>query len=140
MTTSRPAATPPGAHLPGRIPWDPPAADGTRSATVHGRRLPGEQFSYAFAVPGGVWDAPHSHPVDAHVVVTSGTLLLGYGHVHDRAAAHAYPAGSYLFVPAGAVHFDGADQDTVIIGVATGPWSTDYDRADVPPRSARASR
>ena len=128
VDSSHPAGTP-VAHLPGQIPWDPPAADGTRSATLHGRRLPGEQFSYAFAIPAGVWDAPHSHPVDAHIVVASGTLLLGYGDVHDPAAAHAHPAGSYLFVPAGAVHYDGADHDTVIIGVATGPWATDYHRA-----------
>ncbi len=34
--------------------------------------------------------------------------------------------GSFLYVPAGAVHFDGAKQDTVLVGTAIGPWSTDY--------------
>jgi len=24
------------------------------------------------------------------------------------------------------VHFDGAEQDTVLLGTAVGPWSTDY--------------
>ncbi len=31
-----------------------------------------------------------------------------------------------LWVPAGAAHFDGADEDTVIIGTAIGPWTTEY--------------
>lgn len=131
-------ATRPLAHLPGRIPWDPPAADGTRTATLHGNRVDRDPFSYAFLVPAGVWDAPHSHPVDAHVIVVQGTLLLGYGPVLDPAVATAHPAGSYLFVPAGALHFDGAaagakrdgspddPEDTIIIGVATGQWATTY--------------
>ncbi|MEO7587695.1 MAG: hypothetical protein ABIS84_06665 [Arachnia sp.] len=38
----------------------------------------------------------------------------------------AYPSGSFLWVPAGAVHFDGANEDTVIIGTAVGPWDTTY--------------
>lgn len=37
-----------------------------------------------------------------------------------------YPAGSYVVVRAGAVRFDGADEDTVIIGTSSGVWSTRY--------------
>jgi len=29
-------------------------------------------------------------------------------------------------VPAAAVHIDGAGVDMILIGTATGPWSTDY--------------
>lgn len=77
-------------------------------------------------MPAGFWDPPHSHVADARVVVLSGALRLAYGTELDRARAARHPAGSYLFVPAGHVHFDGTDEDTVILGTAVGPWSTDY--------------
>ncbi len=31
-----------------------------------------------------------------------------------------------MIVPGGAHHFDGATIDTIIIGVASGPWATTY--------------
>ncbi len=108
------------------IPWEHLHDDGTRSATLAGVREAGVTFSYAFFIPAGVWDRPHSHLAAAHLVVASGELRLGYGTRLEQAAAQRFPAGSFLYVPAGAVHFDGAEQDTVIIGTAVGPWSTDY--------------
>ncbi len=36
------------------------------------------------------------------------------------------PVSGFLYVAAGAVHFDGAEQDTVLLSTAIGPWSTDY--------------
>ena len=73
-----------------------------------------------------MWDAPHSHSATARVFVARGTLRIGYGNVVDHGRAKAYPTGSYVVVPANAVHFDGSDEDTVIIGTATGPWATIY--------------
>lgn len=108
------------------IVWDQTNPDGTRAATLVGTRQPGVAFSYAFFIPAGVWDMPHSHVADAHLVVASGELRLGYGNQLDRDAAACYPAGSFLYVPGDAVHFDGAEEDTVLIGTAIGPWSTDY--------------
>jgi len=35
-------------------------------------------------------------------------------------------------VPAGTIHFDGAEQDTMIIGTAIGPWRTNTINADSP--------
>lgn len=111
---------------PDDIPWEVVHEDGTQSATLVGAREPGVMFSYAFFLPAGVFDAPHTHCADAHLHVASGVLRLGYGTFLDREKAGRYPAGSFLFVPAGAVHFDGADEDTVLIGTATGPWDTTY--------------
>jgi len=37
-----------------------------------------------------------------------------------------------VIVPAGTVHFDGSDVDTVIIGTAVGPWSTTYFDGSLP--------
>ena len=55
-----------------------------------------------------------------------GRLSIGDGDTPDHSQARRYPAGSYVVVPGGRHHFDGADEDTVIIGVAAGPWSTTY--------------
>lgn len=113
--------------MPDAIPWGPPAADGSRFALLDGvRDVAGQPFSYAFALPAGVWDKPHSHSTTARIFVLKGTLKLGWGAHLDKAHAHAFPAGSFVVVPAGAVHFDGADEETIILGVASGVWATRY--------------
>lgn len=115
------------AITPATIPWGPPAADGSRFAVLEGQReVAGQPFSYAFALPAGLWDKPHSHSTTARVFVLKGTLHLGYGQTMDKAKAQRFPAGSYVVVPAGAVHFDGSDEETIILGVASGVWATHY--------------
>lgn len=108
------------------IPWETVHEDGTKSATLIGTREPGVMFTYAFFIPAGVYDAPHSHSADAHLHIAAGEVRLGYGTSDARGDTNTYPAGSFLWVPARAVHFDGADEDTVLIGTATGPWDTVY--------------
>lgn len=108
------------------IEWDEVFADGTKAATLVGTREAGVQFTYAFFIPADVWDAPHSYCAEAHVYVMAGELRPAYGEHGGRSAAKRFGVGSYLFVPAGAVHFDGAETDTIILGNAVGPWSTDY--------------
>jgi quercetin dioxygenase-like cupin family protein len=108
------------------IEWEQTNADGTKSATLVGTREPGVAFTYAFWIPAGVWDAAHAHAAAAHLVVARGELRLGYGSAMRKDEAARFPAGSFLYVPAGAIHFDGADEDTLLIGTAVGPWSTDY--------------
>lgn len=108
------------------IPWEVTNPDGTRSATLIGTRDPDVTFTYAFHIPAGFWDAPHSHGTDVHLVVAAGELWLGWGPDATRATAHRYPAGSLLHVPANTIHADGAGTNTVIYGTAVGPWSTTY--------------
>lgn len=125
-TTLAEAETPASVD-PDRIEWTRVNPDGTKFALLDGvRDKPGVSFSYAFFIPAGVWDAAHSHAATARVFVARGTLKLGYGDRIDKRKATAFPTGSFLLVPAGARHFDGADVDTIIIGTAIGPWSTDY--------------
>ena len=129
------AAAAPADWNPDAIQWQRVNADGTKFALLEGvRDTAGVAFSYAFFIPAGVWDAPHSHAATARVFVARGTLNLGYGDRLDKAAARAFPAGSYLVVPAGAHHFDGSDRDTIIIGTGVGPWSTDYVAPAAAPR------
>ena len=112
---------------PDTIPWQTAAPNGTKYALLEGvRDQAGSVFTYAFFIPAGVWDTPHWHSTTARVFVLKGALSLGYGTEMDRTRAKTSPAGSLVVVPGGAAHFDGADVDTIIVGVATGPWSTTY--------------
>lgn len=122
-TKASAAETNPADH----IKWQRFDPAGTRFALLDGvRDKAGVSFTYAFFIPAGVWDGPHSHSADARVFVAKGVLRMGFGDILNKTAAISYPAGSYVLVPAGAVHYDGADQETVIYGVAVGPWSTTY--------------
>jgi quercetin dioxygenase-like cupin family protein len=133
-----PQPTQPADWNPDTIAWQRTNPDGTRFALLEGvRDHAGVPFTYAFFIPAGVWDGPHSHAAAARVFVAKGALHLGYGAKLDRAKARVFSAGSVLLVPAGAVHFDGSPQDTIIIGTAVGPWSTDYvDAAATPSAGA----
>jgi quercetin dioxygenase-like cupin family protein len=131
LLTTAPIAA---AWTPATIPWQPANPDGTRFALLEGvRDKAGVAFTYAFFIPAGVWDGAHHHAATARVVVAQGQLRLGYGQTIDKARATIFPTGSVLIVPAGAVHFDGAEEDTIIIGTAIGPWSTDYVDAGATP-------
>ena len=112
---------------PETLPWQSVGANGTRYALLEGDRdTAGGVFTYAFFIPAGVWDSPHWHSTTARVVVLKGALRLGYGNVADRSKAATFGPGTVIVVPGGARHFDGADVDTVIVGIATGRWATTY--------------
>ncbi|CAM3696596.1 cupin domain-containing protein [Deinococcus frigens] len=111
------------AWTPETIIWQDIAPDGTKYALLEGNRCFGP-FTYAFFLPAGFWDEAHWHSAAARVFVVSGSLHLGYGEQLHKPQAQAFGAGSVLLVPAEARHFDGAEEDTLIVGVASGPWFT----------------
>ncbi len=61
----------------------------------------------------------HWHSGEVRVFVMSGALRVSYGDQLDSAGARTYPAGAFLYVPAGKAHTMGADVNTIIIGIAT---------------------
>jgi len=108
------------------IVWQDIEPDGTKYALLEGdRNTPGKAFTYAFFIPAGCWEH-HWHTQDARVAVVSGALKVSFGEKLDKNGAKAYPAGSYLLVPANVKHSMGADVDTIIIGTAVGPWATHH--------------
>ncbi len=112
---------------PDAIAWDEVAPDGTRYAVLSGDRdTPGAAFTYAFFIPAGFWDPPHVHSTDAEVTVVRGALHLGLGTRHDPSALQVLRTGETMVVPGGVAHFDGSDEETVIVGRATGAWWTRY--------------
>lgn len=141
LSIALPAAADPIGWSPDTIPWQRTNPDGTRFALLEGvRDKAGVPFTYAFFIPAGVWDAPHRHAATARVVVVKGKLHLGLGERMDKAGATMFPTGSIVIVPANAAHFDGAEEDTIIIGTAVGPWSTDYVDAAATPSAGAPKR
>lgn len=101
-------------------------SDGTKDALLEGRRdVAGEAFTYAFFIPAG-YHEHHWHSSDARVVVVQGALKVSFGETLDLEHLKSYPVGTYLLVPANVKHTMAADEDTVIIGTAVGPWSTHH--------------
>lgn len=107
------------------IEWQRMDPDGTKYAVLDGdRKEAGKTFTYAFWMPGGVWVKPHTHTQQAHVVVVKGSIRLGYGSKFDKSKTVLLRAGDYFIVRAGEAHFEGSDEECLIIGTALGGWQT----------------
>src|SRR5579863_9980506 len=101
------------------IQWQSTSSDGTKWAILEGKSdVPGEAFTYAAFVPAGYTDR-HAHSSDARVAVVQGSLKVGFGPTPTH--FETFPVGSFLFVPANVEHTMAADEDTILIGTATGP-------------------
>ena len=70
----------------------------------------------------GTHSEPHYHPNDRHVTVISGVWYTGTGADVDWAKSVPLYPGSYMLHPGGAVHWDGAmDEDVVVEIKGMGP-------------------
>jgi mannose-6-phosphate isomerase-like protein (cupin superfamily) len=108
-----------------KIRWQREEFGGARYAVLDGdREKPGEPFTYAFWMPPGVWVPAHTHSQQAHVAVLKGRLLLGFGKKLDKRRTNAIPAGQFFIVRAGVPHYEGCEEETLIIGSALGGWKT----------------
>ena len=118
---------------PDRLDWrELPDSHGVRAAVVAGD--PSKPGVYVIRVrfPPYVMDRPHSHSRERHVTVLEGRWAAGTGAHFDPAAAKPMPAGSYMFHPAGGVHWDGSNSNepAVVQIIGMGPvTSTDVDPA-----------
>ena len=106
------------------IVWQKTDADGTKWSVLEGRSdVAGEAFTYAAFIPAGFHDF-HAHETDARVAVVQGVLKVSFGETMDLEHLKPYSVGTFLFVPANTKHTMAADEDTIIIGTASGPWHT----------------
>jgi len=112
--------------LPDQVPWkDVPNGHGVQAAVVSGD--PSKQGIYVVRVrfPPGIMSVPHVHREDRFAVVLKGTWYTGTDADWDPAKTVGLPTGSFMKHPAGAVHFDGAKDEEVIVQiVGYGPSST----------------
>ena len=73
----------------------------------------------------GVFSSPHYHSTDRHVTVIKGTWYTGADASFDRDKTVPLGPGSYMLHPAGAVHYDGAKDEEVIVEIkGIGPATT----------------
>jgi quercetin dioxygenase-like cupin family protein len=103
------------------------AGNGVKFATIYGD--PSKPGPYVIRVifPVGIMSSPHFHSEERHVVVVKGTWFTGTDDKWDPSTAIGLPAGSYMYHPAGGVHFDGALKDEVTVQiVGVGPSKTTF--------------
>jgi len=111
---------------PEQADWkDVPEGHGVQTAVVSGD--PRKEGLYVIRVkfPPGIMSAPHSHPEDRHAVVLKWTWYTGTDDTWDPERTVPLKPGSYMKHPAGAVHYDGAKDEEVIVQIAGyGPSGT----------------
>jgi quercetin dioxygenase-like cupin family protein len=110
---------------PEDIAWRSGTTPGTSVAVLAGN--PEAEGFYLIRVkfPPGQSSPPHYHPNDRHVTVISGTWYTGTGGDYDMQATVPLGPGSYMKHPAGAVHFDGAKDEEVVVEIkGLGPAQT----------------
>lgn len=105
--------------------WQP-SWPGTEMAVVRGAPFGGGEFVFRFRMPAGYWIHPHTHPVDAHIRVISGTFLVGMGATLDSAAARVLSPGDTIALSRGMAHYEGTRAVTVIEVSGTGPWGITF--------------
>jgi quercetin dioxygenase-like cupin family protein len=117
---------------PEQIDWkEVPNSGGVKTAVVAGD--PGKPGVYVVRVwfPPGVMSRPHSHPDDRYAIVIKGTWWTGTGETFDPKSTQPVKAGGFMKHPAGAVHYDGAKDEEVILQlIGIGPGGTTYAHPD----------
>jgi len=115
------AASGPVVVMPGQEHWA--AQPGNFSmAVLYGDPSKSDFYVVRLKLPAN-WTFPvHYHPARENVTVISGTLYAGLGTKMDKSKAAAYPAGSFISLPAKLPHFAFTkSQPTVIQLEGTGP-------------------
>jgi uncharacterized RmlC-like cupin family protein len=111
------------------VRWSTPtySNDGRQRAHLFGDSSQGGTWIDRVKIPGGARVFAHTHPQDELVTVIEGTWYLGDGAKFDSAKLKGYPAGSFIFIPAGIPHFVAAKEGTVIVQLSgIGRFQTNY--------------
>ena len=114
---------------PNEIKWFTPPyyKDGRQRAQIYGNADQGGPWIDRVKIPGGSRVLAHTHPHDELVTVIEGTWYLGEGQRFDSTKLKAYPAGSFIVIPAGVPHFVATKDGPVIVQLSgTGKFGTDY--------------
>ncbi len=112
---------------PEKIVWKDAGA-GAKVAVIHGDpSQPGMYVIRAFSATGAM-SAPHFHGEDRHIIVAVGTWNAGSDASWVPQSTTPLKTGSYMFHPAGAVHYDGSitDKPAMVQIVGMGPSKTTF--------------
>ena len=91
--------------------------------------VPGQPFVIRIRELPGTIVPPHSHPVDEHFTIVSGTWHFGFGDAFDPARLTALPTGSYGYAPRGSTMFAYAPEGAVVQVHGVGPFHIDWKHA-----------
>jgi hypothetical protein len=114
---------------PAEVRWFTPPyyTDGRQRAQLFGDSSQGGAWTDRAKIPGGARVLAHTHPQDELVTVIEGTWYLGEGAKFDPAKLKAYPAGSFIIIPAGVPHFVATKEGAVVVQLSgIGKFQTDY--------------
>ena len=124
---------------PGTEAWGPAPSKlpaGAQLAAILGDRTqPGQLYVFRAKLPDGYSVPPHTHPMDEHVTVLQGTMLLGFGETRDESEMRVLPAGSFVTLPSTVPHYNRMRGETILQFHGIGPYDINYvDPADDPSR------
>ena len=117
------------AFTPAQVRWFTPSyyTDGRERAQLFGDSSKGGAWVDRAKVPAGGRVLAHTHPQDELITVIEGTWYLGEGRTFNDANLKAYPAGSFIVIPANVPHFVAAKEGSVIIQLnGNGKFQTEY--------------
>ena len=114
---------------PDQVRWFTPPYynDGRQRAQLFGDSSQGGTWIDRVKIPRRARVLAHTHPQDELVTVIEGNWYLGEGAKFDPAKLKAYPAGSFIVIPAGVPHFVAAKEGIVVVQLSgIGKFQTDY--------------
>jgi quercetin dioxygenase-like cupin family protein len=115
---------------PQQVPWFTPSyyQDGRQRAQMLGdSSKEGGAWIDRVRIPGGLRIRAHTHPDTEIDTVIEGTWYLGLGEKFDESKLKAYPAGSFVVIPAGVAHFIATREGPVIVQISgNGRFRTDF--------------
>lgn len=101
---------------PEQVQWQRvPDGFGARIATIAGDPSKPGLYVQRVRFPPHVMTRPHWHATDRYITVIQGTWFAGTGPTFDPKRAAPMKAGSYMFHPAKALHWDGSNSDEEVI-------------------------
>lgn len=126
--------------VPADIVWGnvPPALPpGAMIAVLEGDPFKPGPYSLRLKLPADYGIPAHWHTMAERVTVISGTMNAGMGDKLDKEQSKAFPAGSYVSIPAKMHHFAWADGETIVQINGDGPFDINYiDPASDPRKNA----
>ena len=102
---------------PDKIKWVRNAAGTQETALLFGDPTKAEPYVMRLRWLPGNMSRPHFHPNDRFFLVVEGTWWVGAGDKYDPESTVPAVAGSYVLHKAGAIHYDGAKKEPVVIQV-----------------------
>ena len=110
---------------PEEVHFKSPLGVGPESVVLYGDPTKAGVYVVRNKFPPGAHSSPHFHSQDRHATVIKGVWWTGTGPELDYKKAVPLKAGAYMLHPAGAVHWDGAGEEEVIVQIiGVGPVET----------------